>query len=567
MKKVTLQFLLLLGLLVMAVIGCREDVLLQEETEIIPTETDPDPTGNAVTYETDLIGRVVDPSGTPITGATVVVGDDQVLSDDFGFFEFSDVDAPSIGLYVKVTKPGYFTAGTHHFPTEAAAATIRITALPEQTFTFLANQGYQTTMDNGAQLSIPADAVGRAGVPYEGTVTIASTWLDPEADATLSTMPGALLGVDADGETQFLRTYGMMAVEMRDENGAELQLLEGQQAQLNFPLSSSLGERAPDMIPLWHFDETAGVWVEEGTALRTQDSYEAQVSHFSWWNCDDPFDVTLLCLNITSTDGDTLDNVKACFLDNGLTLCNAIGEHCGLVPAGTSLTIVIKDFCDNVLHMEDVGPIDGDLFDPTFVDIEITLPVYGLHTFEGQLLDCGSQVISSNGLVELTIGNQSYLDATLDNGAYSISFFNCASEDEEVTLTGYNLDELLTGNLSTNLMPNQEEYTVDVMACGEELDDFFLLNTLDDTVLIGNCEAIVSSAETLIRAVGSPFALLGIKGFEEGTFDANLISATASAFTRDISCTITEYGPVGGTIKGSFTSAEFTGTFSATRIR
>ena len=56
MKKVTLQFLLLLGLLVMAVIGCREDVLLQEETEIIPTETDPDPTGNAVTYETDLIG-------------------------------------------------------------------------------------------------------------------------------------------------------------------------------------------------------------------------------------------------------------------------------------------------------------------------------------------------------------------------------------------------------------------------------------------------------------------------------------------------------------------------------
>ena len=41
-------------------------------------------------------------------------------------------------------------------------------------------------------------------------------------------------------------------------------------------------------IPMWHFDEDQGTWVEEGEATLVNGEYEATLAHFSFWNYDVP---------------------------------------------------------------------------------------------------------------------------------------------------------------------------------------------------------------------------------------------------------------------------------------
>jgi hypothetical protein len=45
-----------------------------------------------------------------------------------------------------------------------------------------------------------------------------------------------------------------------------------------------------DQIPMWWFDETAGVWREDGAADYIDGSFVADVSHFTTWNWDLPID-------------------------------------------------------------------------------------------------------------------------------------------------------------------------------------------------------------------------------------------------------------------------------------
>ena len=59
-------------------------------------------------------------------------------------------------------------------------------------------------------------------------------------------------------------------------------------ADIVMPVPSEILNSAPATIPLWHFDEDLGSWVEEGQATLVNGEYVGQVSHFSFWNYDVP---------------------------------------------------------------------------------------------------------------------------------------------------------------------------------------------------------------------------------------------------------------------------------------
>jgi len=59
-------------------------------------------------------------------------------------------------------------------------------------------------------------------------------------------------------------------------------------ATITMPLSGLLSAAPPTSIPLWYFNESNGLWKQDGTATKTGNTYVGEVSHFSWWNCDLP---------------------------------------------------------------------------------------------------------------------------------------------------------------------------------------------------------------------------------------------------------------------------------------
>ncbi len=76
---------------------------------------------------------------------------------------------------------------------------------------------------------------------------------------------------------------------MTDADGKPLNMAPGQKATIEFLITEEQRPGAPAEMPLWHFDEVAGLWMESGTVRKEGLTYRAEVGHFSWWNCDVPF--------------------------------------------------------------------------------------------------------------------------------------------------------------------------------------------------------------------------------------------------------------------------------------
>jgi len=83
-----------------------------------------------------------------------------------------------------------------------------------------------------------------------------------------------------------LYSYGFFSCELRGENDQKLNLAPGVKASVAFQITDNQQSKALPTMPLWHFDEQASIWKEEGTATKQGNTYMGEVSHFSSWNCD-----------------------------------------------------------------------------------------------------------------------------------------------------------------------------------------------------------------------------------------------------------------------------------------
>jgi hypothetical protein len=154
----------------------------------------------------------------------------------------------------------------------AAAATIAVAGTP-------------------AQVVLPAAGlVTASGATATGQVTAEVTPINPATDA--ANMPGNYTAQAAGGGApQPIESFGALAVTLKDARGNALNLAPGKTATIRIPLATR-STSGPATVPLFHLDETTGLWVEEGTATLAGSApnqyYEGTVSHFSYWNADRP---------------------------------------------------------------------------------------------------------------------------------------------------------------------------------------------------------------------------------------------------------------------------------------
>ena len=318
-----------------------------------------------ITVVGSVLGSVVDENNRPVTGATVTSGNKTTTTDRYGAFRFNSINLSKANGYIKVTKPGYFM-GTRTFISVAGTThTIRIKLIPKtNSGNFQGSTGGTINLTGGGKLVMPANAITDAsGNAYTGLVNVSMTWIDPSSADLPNIVPGDLRGVTTSGEERGLQTFGMLGVELTGNSGQALKVAAGKTAELTFPILSSLQGNAPASIDLWHFDEATGRWKQEGTAVKTGNNYIAQVSHFSFWNCDAQFPLIDLCMTIVNSDNAPLNNVQVRIKrpngSYGYGRTDSLGNLCGKVPKDEALVLEILGQCGNIVASQNIGPFSA----------------------------------------------------------------------------------------------------------------------------------------------------------------------------------------------------------------
>jgi hypothetical protein len=240
-------------------------------------------------------------------------------------------------------------------------------------------------------------------------VNVAAKYLDPTKLETLLKMPGDLRATSFQGEEKFLESYGMVAVELTDDSGNKLNLGNGAQAELSFKKPAKL--QAKTEIPFWYFDEKIGAWREEGKSiLNDKGEYVGKVSHFSYWNCDFPYDKVFAKGRVVDQNGIPMAGVWV-----GLDLVGGWqgghgqvgndGVFMGCIPKGMDLELKVRGVIDScggkILYSKVVGSFMADV---DFGDITVNVgpSTNPVKTFNGVAVDCSNNKLV-NGYVSVKL--------------------------------------------------------------------------------------------------------------------------------------------------------------------
>jgi len=104
------------------------------------------------------------------------------------------------------------------------------------------------------------------------------------------TLPGDYRAFDSGQNAVEMLSYGALYAQFRDSGGKPLNLKSGTTAEIRVPIPIEQLASAKPAIPMWSYDETRGVWVQEGTATKQNTPqgpmYVGKTKHFSTLNMD-----------------------------------------------------------------------------------------------------------------------------------------------------------------------------------------------------------------------------------------------------------------------------------------
>jgi hypothetical protein len=210
-----------------------------------------------------------------------------------------------------------------------------------------------------------------------------------------------------------------------------LQIADGKKATLTMAIPSSLTATAPATIPLWYFDETTGLWKEEGSANKVGNQYIGEVAHFSYWNCDNPHPHLPYHCRLVYSDGSPAANVEVVLSEmnyygggtnHGFTDEN--GEIFGGVQANAQVMMVV-----NGVSFSNCTIYYNNTFSTTSVPVDmgniiLNTSVASAAHVSGTLKNCDNSVIT-NGRIIYFENNQYHICYTNTNGEFNYNTTIC----------------------------------------------------------------------------------------------------------------------------------------------
>lgn len=250
--------------------------------------------------EAQFEGRVIDyDTRAPIKDADVSVHGATTKTDALGYFALNTPEDTSDRYVLNVKKVGYALVSQIYtgdslggiYELQQASSSVVDPHLGIDV-TDVANDTRQKRL-SGARIVIAPDSM-----TISGPLTVHRLTLDPSRKP----IPGDYRAVDKSGSEVNLASYGTVFAEFRDASGNLANLLPGKTATVFFPIPPTHVASAPPTIPVWTYDETAGVWREESKAVLVSTSsgpmYQGTTTHFSTLNTDIDKGPNAKCLRV-----------------------------------------------------------------------------------------------------------------------------------------------------------------------------------------------------------------------------------------------------------------------------
>ncbi len=283
-----------------------------------------------------VMGQITSESGQYLSNVQVSLGNKTTTTNIHGIYSLTGVSVSKTRAVLRTSLFGYWDCSKGFVPSTSGLNYCSLT-MPTQSVTNTVS-GFSggTVNSNGASIIFPANAfVNLAGAAFLGNVKVAIKHLPTTDPNFASLIPGGdLLALDSAGQERILISYGMIGVELFDNSGMEVLLAPGKKATIQLPIVTNQQASANTTIPLWYFDETTQLWKEEGVATRQGNNYVAEVSHFTWWNCDQPETGVQIKGKVVDCNGNPFVNARIYSLTGGYIQSDINGNYTGWVWPG-----------------------------------------------------------------------------------------------------------------------------------------------------------------------------------------------------------------------------------------
>ena len=562
LKKSTFFIISLLILSSVAFNACKKDL------------TDPVITSDYSNL-TAVSGLVKNKQGNPIAGATVTASGKSTVTDANGAFLISEVTYND-RAFVVGSKSGYFNGSVGIKPKKGEITRVEIRMLENApNFNITPTSTQNLDLANGAGIRINANSVAAIGGGiYTGNLNVAVVHLDPSDPDFTSITPGAdLIGTSSTGTTRQLQSFGMLMVQLTDDAGNELQLAPGNTSIVTMPVPADMIGNAPSAIPLWHFNETSGIWEEEGQATLQGNEYVGTVTHFSTWNCDAPFDRGTVRGRILDCNGQPVEGIKV-KIGQTSDITDNQGYYERFVPAGVNFNVQVNQPLLGIVSNE--VPVNGVSDGQTFnvPNINIICPAYisGTITCSSNLPIIGYAAINWNGntFTNTIEGDGTFRIAVPANGqAASLTIVNSFTGFSETVSINFpsigggttnagafdvcgNVDPTNPsgGALQQSFVINGDGFNNQTISVSSIPLTAFSIYTISDNVTFGIASGDQGNAIT-IGFTGNSIGNFNVSNNNDVVFTTS-IGANSYIMGDNFTVNVTQYGNVGGKVKGTF---------------
>lgn len=481
------------------------------------------------TKTSNFIGKLTDINAQPLEEVKITLGNQTILTDANGVFILNEVTVNEKFAFIKAEKDTYILGSRSIVPAANGSNVIAITLLKKNSLKIVnSGEASEVSLPNGAKVNFGGSFINAAGASYSGKVGVSMHYLEPNQTTTFSQMPGSLFGKRENNEASAMETYGMLAINLYSPTGEVLNIAEDTPAELHFPISTTT-PNAPPTIPLWYFDEAVGYWKEQGIATIVDGAYVAEVSHFTWWNCDLPLSSVNVCFELKKETALPNSRFEIRRTSNNQLVyagyTNEQGLNCGLFPKNETLTLNLFGDCDtgNVAASQEIGPYSND--SPTIIINIDELSDVAVTSLTAIIKNC-SNLPLSNGYAFLRSTNMINHTITLSiiNGEIEQQFVYCKEGEYRMFVTDSDTNEvsdeiIITAikNGVTNLgqlqtCPNQKNGEVFegsiTLTTQEEVDAFGLIGYTEITgdIRLDGQQSIVSlTSLSDLKTVGGEF--------------------------------------------------------------
>ncbi len=479
--------------------ACYKDV------EIKTITGSPIPVSNV---EASLIGVVFDDNNQPVSGATIIIRGQSLKTDAQGFFSLNDELLNENGVYISISKTGFYTTGKFVLPQLGNLSQMFFKLKRISSINFLSTEDFNLQKPN-ASIYIPSGSLSKLDAAGVSGFIQANVQFFSPLENLVCDAPGDLRGIDKAGKNKLILSKGIVYCSFFGGSSDPLIFKPGFGAKLRVAagLPSQMGGNLDQEIPVWKFDPITGYWHESLKAQLASDksAYEVVVPEMGYWNIGRSIDMIKIKGRLVDANGNGVNNLRMTITSTDKSFCTEIasdngGNYSVFVPSGEDILVDLNSSCGNNFGQFNLGSFEASSTVPNNVIVQSKIG-----KLSGKLINCENLPVEG-GIISI-FQDTSWLGAGISDkeGNFSINLVACLSptalnyrllDPETKTYTPSNLLPLFSAdmNLGTQLL------------C-EKMDQFIRIQFGNESATLSNPSYMVndfSSNQIEIQYPGGP---------------------------------------------------------------